>query len=214
MKKPDIKWFTILTICCVFSWTVASGQIVASETASGSAVAIFPACMTPLSGVSGTFAPSMPVTIGSGLTNFATVSADLYRGAQPTAEGFVMLKKLGIKTVVNLRAFHDDAKLMEGSGLAYFHITFEPWAPNMDEVIQFLKIVSDPKNRPVFVHCQHGADRTGTMVAIYRMVMQDWTFKQALDELPNFGFHRIWSNLKTFISSLDIRTIKDRVQQR
>lgn len=146
--------------------------------------------------------PALPENGLPGLSNFATVSADLYRGAQPTAEGFRTLARLGIKTVVNLRAFHDDAKLIQGTGLDYVHITFEPWNPERGEVLSFLKIMADPLRRPVFVHCQHGADRTGTMVAAYRMVFQRWSLDQALVELPNFGFHRIWSNLKTFLRSL------------
>jgi len=149
-----------------------------------------------------TTVPAVPVDLSPGLTNFATVSADLYRGAQPTAEGFRTLAKLGVKTVVNLRAFHDDAKLIDGTGLGYVHITFEPWNPERGEVITFLKIMADSARRPVFVHCQHGADRTGTMVAAYRMVFQRWSLEQALAELPNFGFHRIWSNLKTFLRTL------------
>ncbi|MFZ2960356.1 MAG: dual specificity protein phosphatase family protein [Candidatus Ozemobacteraceae bacterium] len=156
----------------------------------------------------------LPVNIGRGLTNFATVSADLYRGAQPTADGFKTLEAMGIKTVINLRAFHDDAKLLVGTGLNYVHITFEPWSPNVDEVILFLKIVADPSKRPVFVHCQHGADRTGTMVAFYRMINQNWTCAKALEELPRFGFHRIWSNLKIFMSSLNIPTLQELVKKR
>lgn len=149
-----------------------------------------------------TAVPAVPVDLLPGLSNFATVSADLYRGAQPTAEGFRTLAKLGVKTIVNLRAFHDDAKLIEGTGLGYVHIIFEPWNPERGEIITFLKIMADPARRPVFVHCQHGADRTGTMVAAYRMVFQRWSLQQALAELPNFGFHRVWSNLKTFLRSL------------
>ena len=153
--------------------------------------------------------PAQPVDLLPGLTNFATVSADLYRGAQPTNEGFRALARMGVKTVVNLRAFHDDAKLLEGTGLGYVHITFEPWKPDPREVATFLKILTDPARRPVFVHCQHGADRTGTMVAAYRMVFQGWTLEQALAELPNFGFHRVWSNLKTFLRGLSFETLRN-----
>ena len=152
--------------------------------------------------------PAQPADLLPGLTNFATVSADLYRGAQPTAEGFRALARMGVKTVVNLRAFHDDAKLLEGTGLGYVRITFEPWKPNPREVATFLNILADPARRPVFVHCQHGADRTGTMVAAYRMVFQGWTLEQALAELPNFGFHRVWSNLKTFLRGLSFETLR------
>ncbi|MFH1260278.1 MAG: dual specificity protein phosphatase family protein [Elusimicrobiota bacterium] len=124
-----------------------------------------------------------------GLENFAKVSETLYRGAQPTALGFAELKKMGVKTVVNLRGFHSDKKLLRGLGFKYVHISFKPWHPEDEDIIKFLKVVTNPDNCPIFIHCQHGADRTGTMVAVYRMYVQGWTYEKALSELPKFGFH-------------------------
>lgn len=64
-----------------------------------------------------------------GLTNYAKVSEALHRGAQPTAEGFAELKKMGIKTVVNLRSFHSDRGKLQGTGLQYVHIYCKAWHP-------------------------------------------------------------------------------------
>jgi len=74
-----------------------------------------------------------------------------------------------------------------------------------------LKIVSDPKNQPVLVHCQHGADRTGTMVAIYRVYAEGWSMTEAMQELPRFGFHSIWRNLRFYLEHLDLAALRAKV---
>jgi protein tyrosine phosphatase (PTP) superfamily phosphohydrolase (DUF442 family) len=143
-----------------------------------------------------------------GLPNFAKISDALYRGAQPTREGFLELKKMGVRTVVNLRTAHSDKELMTGLGLKYVSISFKPWHAEDEDVIPFLKVVANPQHQPVFVHCQHGADRTGTMVAIYRVCVQGWDMKQAMEELPRFGFHSIWENLRRYLLALDAVAMK------
>ena len=89
------------------------------------------------------------------------------------------------------------------------------WHPEEKEVIRFLRIVTNPKQTTVLVHCQHGADRTGTMCALYRVVEQGWTKEQAIEEMTQggFGFHRIWSNLIQWIDTLDIEGIKKKVYE-
>ncbi len=143
-----------------------------------------------------------------GIVGFAKISDDLYRGAQPAAEGFLELKKRGIKTIVNLRSFHDDQKLITGAGFQYFHIHAKPWHPETQDVVQFLKIIADPQNRPVYVHCQQGVDRTGWMVAVYRMVIQGWNKDDAIGEMKSFGFHSVWTDIPDYLSHLDPATIK------
>lgn len=143
-----------------------------------------------------------------GLTNFAKVSDVLYRGAQPTKEGFAELKKLGVKTVINLRAKHSDEAIIKGLDLKYFSIPINTWSLDNKHTAQFLNIVLDKANQPVFVHCQHGSDRTGTMVAVYRVYAQKWKAEDAIKELPVFGFHKIWVNLKKYLRSLDIKKLE------
>jgi len=116
----------------------------------------------------------------AGCPNAYQVSDILYRGAQPTSEGFQQLEKQGIKTVVNLRSMHSDRDELKGAKLDYIHIEMQAWDPEQDQVEEFLKIITDPARQPVFVHCQHGADRTGAMVAVYRIVVQGWTKEKAL----------------------------------
>jgi protein tyrosine phosphatase (PTP) superfamily phosphohydrolase (DUF442 family) len=146
-----------------------------------------------------------------GAPNLAQVDAGLWRSAQPTAEGFKNLKALGIRTVISLRRLADDRTPLKGLGLRYVHIHFSPWHAEDEDVVRFLKVVSDPRNQPVLVHCQHGADRTGTMVAIYRAYAQAWPLTEAMQELPRFGFHSIWANLKSYLVHLDLRALRDEV---
>ena len=145
-----------------------------------------------------------------GVPNLHKVSDQLYRSAQPSAVGMRNLSKLGIKTVINLRSFHSDRELLEGSGLDYEHIYMKTWHPEREDVVKFLRIMADPKRTPVLLHCQHGADRTGAMSAIYRIVVQGWSKEKALREMTegDFGFHEIWSNLLAWINQLDLDSIK------
>ena len=145
------------------------------------------------------------------LPNFHRVSDALYRGAQPTsAEGFRHLQEMGIKTVVNLRSAHSDRKLLAGTDLAYESIDMKAWHAEDEDVVRFLKIVTDPDRQPVFVHCQHGADRTGTMCAIYRIVVQGWDKEDAIREMTQggFGYHPIWTNLPKYLRTLDVQAIR------
>jgi len=152
-----------------------------------------------------------PLTRG-GLPNLHKVSATLYRGAQPTAEGMRELKKMGVKTVVNLRSFHSDRDEIGQTPLAYEHITMKAWHAEDKEIVRFLRIVTDESRTPVFVHCQHGADRTGTMCAIYRIAVEGWTKGEAIREMTEggYGFHEGWQNLIEYIRKLDIQDTKRR----
>ena len=94
---------------------------------------------------------------------------------------------MGIKTIINLRSFHSDRDEIGQAALAYEHIYMKAWHPEEKEVVRLLKIVTDPKRTPVLVHCQHGADRTGTMVAVYRIAVQGWSKAEAIRELTQGG---------------------------
>ena len=165
---------------------------------------------------------AVPVAANPGLPNLHRVGATLYRSAQPTPEGFVFLGKRPslaqadrpIKTVVSLRAFNDDAPpAVARAGLRFEQIRCKTWHPEDEDVIKFLRIATTPALQPVLVHCQHGSDRTGTMVAIYRVTHDGWSKAQAIDEMVNggFGFHPLWQNLRRYIERLDVEAIKRQV---
>ena len=152
---------------------------------------------------------AQPVKL-SGVPNLYRVSGELYRGDQPSPQGMQNLKDLGLKTIINLRSFHSDRDEIGETGLTYEHIYMKAWHPEEKEAARFLKIVTDPKRTPVLVHCQHGADRTGTMIAVYRIIVQDWSKAEAIREMTEggFRFHWIWSNLPQWVQELDIDRIK------
>jgi len=148
-----------------------------------------------------------------GLANFYRVSDELYRGQQPDDEGFEQLARMGIRTVVNLRSFHGESDRVERAGLAYEHIYMKAWHPEEKDLVRFLRIVTDPARTPVFVHCQHGSDRTGTMCAAYRVVVCGWSKQEALAEMTQggFGFHEMWGNLEEYIAGLDVPALRRQV---
>jgi protein tyrosine phosphatase (PTP) superfamily phosphohydrolase (DUF442 family) len=147
-----------------------------------------------------------------GVPNLHKVSDTLYRSAQPSAEGMKNLKAMGIETVINLRSFHSDRDEIGDTGLAYEHIHMKAWHAEEEDAVKFLQIVTNPKRSPVLVHCQHGADRTGTVCALYRVAVDGWTKEEALKEMMEggFGFHGIWENLIQWINRLDIEGIKQK----
>ncbi len=145
-----------------------------------------------------------------GLPNLHKVSDDLYRGAQPTAEGVERLKALGVRTIVSLRSSDTDKNLPIPLEITYEHIPMTAWRPNDRDVVRFLRIVGDENRLPVFVHCRRGADRTGMMVAIYRIAVQGWDKEQAIAEMTQggFRFNSGWQNLVRYVRDLDIEAIR------
>ena len=152
---------------------------------------------------------AQPVTL-AGAPNLHKVGDTLYRGAQPTAEGMKNLSSMGVATVVSLRAFNSDEDELKGLSMRNHRIRMKTWHPEYEDVVKFLKIATDPAQAPVFVHCQHGADRTGTMCAIYRIAVQGWTKEEALREMREggYGFHEIWGNLPAWIAKLDVGKLR------
>jgi protein tyrosine phosphatase (PTP) superfamily phosphohydrolase (DUF442 family) len=146
-----------------------------------------------------------------GLRNLARVDKGLWRSYQPRRRGFEQLKKLGVKTVVSLRMTRSDRKYLEGLGLRYRRIPITPWKANEARLLEVLKIITDPRNQPVHVHCKHGADRTGLVIALYRVVVQGWSKDRALRELSRFGFHSVWKNLKRTLERIDVAAFRKRL---
>jgi len=145
-----------------------------------------------------------------GVPNLHKISASLYRSAQPTAAGMRQLEAMGIRTVINLRSFHSDRDAIGDAALASEHITMKAWHPEEKELVRFLRLVTTPAVLPALVHCQHGADRTGLMCAVYRLVICGWTRQEALREMTEggFGYHEVWVNLPRYLESLDIASLR------
>ena len=140
------------------------------------------------------------------LPNFAVVAPGIYRGAAPTAKGLAELKKLGVAHVIDLRIERkgqdEEAAAAKRLGLERTRIRMGREAPTKAQVKEFMDIIRQAKAKPVFIHCQHGADRTGAMVGIYRAVDCGWKFDDIWKEMRRYGF-------KTYLAEL-----KDSVRQR
>ncbi len=142
-----------------------------------------------------------------GLPNLYKISADLYRGGQPEKSGIEELKKLGIKTIINFRTSNKDQRLIKGYTFNYYHLPMNAFFPRKEKFSRFLEIVSDPAKVPVFIHCKHGADRTGVAAALYRIKIQKWNPDEAINEMVNGGyhFHKIHNHLKSFIKEFEFK---------
>ena len=135
-----------------------------------------------------------------GLTNVGRVANGIFRGAQPKSEGYATLKAMGVRTVINLRTRHGEREAVEAAGMRYVEIPMsflrkaDPAA-----VRKTLSVMTDPGNQPVFVHCSVGTDRTGVVVAVYRMEVDGWSEAEAEAEMVAFGFQEVFSQLKEFV---------------
>lgn len=136
----------------------------------------------------------------TGLTNVGRVAPGVYRGAQPEAAGYATLKKMGIRSVINLRTSMSERAQVEAAGMQSFEVPMEMSRDGLRaKVDRAVALMADPANQPVFVHCRHGQDRTGIVVAAYRMKIQGWPLADAEAEMQAFGFNNIWINFKRFI---------------
>lgn len=127
-----------------------------------------------------------------GITNFGEVTPTLFRGGQPNETGFQALAKMGIDIVVDARGDRSDSegKDVRRLGMQYVAIPWHCPFPHDDVFARFLKLLQDNPNKKVFVHCRLGDDRTGMMIASYRMADEGWTADEAMLEMQHFGFSR------------------------
>ncbi|MHC4607521.1 MAG: fused DSP-PTPase phosphatase/NAD kinase-like protein, partial [Planctomycetota bacterium] len=121
---------------------------------------------------------AQPVEV-DGIPNVAKIHDGIYRGGQPGKKGYLWLKEQGFKTVVNFRRYHDETEKVEAQGLKAVWLPMDAGAfgstpPTDEQLKQFFGIILDPALQPVYFHCAHGSDRTGTMGAIYRMEVDGW----------------------------------------
>ena len=135
-----------------------------------------------------------------GLNNVGRVAPGIYRGAQPRPEGYATLKRMGVRTVINLRSKHGERKAVEAAGMRAVEVPIDTLERiDAGAVRKAVALMADPANWPVFVHCAHGRDRTGVVVAVYRMDVDGWSEADAESEMQSFGFNDVWRHLKKFV---------------
>jgi tyrosine-protein phosphatase SIW14 len=148
--------------------------------------------------------PSSTAVASIRIDNFGKINDHYYRGAQPDDRDYGDLAALGIRTVIDLTrdGSAKERGLVEGVGMTFYRIpmTTSDW-PSEAAVTQYLELVNDPANQPVYVHCQGGRHRTGVMTAVYRMTEDGWTADQAYAEMKHFDFEGFPGHptLKTFV---------------
>lgn len=136
-----------------------------------------------------------PVLAGSsapGINNFHQVNEHLYRGAQPTPGGLEYLAKLGVKTVLDLRENGErsskEAELVTSLGMRYINVPMTGLTPpTSTEITRILVLLEAPTAGAIFVHCMRGADRTGAVIAAYRIDHDHWDNGRALNEAMSLG---------------------------
>src|SRR5215510_11480041 len=125
------------------------------------------------------------------IKNFGCINESFYRGAQPKEKDYTDLASMGVKTVIDLQREGNAGEkgLVESQGMKFFRIPMSDKSqPTADQAELFLKIVNDPANQPVFVHCAGGRHRTGAMSAIYRITHDGWTADRAFSEMKQYDF--------------------------
>jgi protein tyrosine/serine phosphatase len=152
---------------------------------------------------------AVPMSL-DGVPNLHQITPTLYRSEQPTALGFKNLEKLGIRTVINLRAFNSDDDEVRGTSLRTERVRILTWNVDDDQVIAVMRMLRNTGNGPFLIHCQHGADRTGLMSAMYRILEQGWTVDDALAELTGggYGYHAVWKNILRYVRSADVEKLR------
>jgi tyrosine-protein phosphatase SIW14 len=138
--------------------------------------------------------------------NFHRVDDKVWRSGQPEKKDFPKLKKLGFKEILNLREWHDDARKAGNTALCLHRVPMDTGDLREKDLLQAVKILRDSPG-PILVHCWHGSDRTGTVVALYRMVVNGWTRERAIAEFitPAYGYHaKTYPELRKYLECVDI----------
>lgn len=146
-----------------------------------------------------------------GLSNFGRVSNSLFRGAQPTSNGYSTLRNMGVSVIVNFRdeprEIAEEKRQVESTGMKYVGI---PWRgrdqPSDSQVAQFLQLVRANPNDKIFVHCKAGADRTGLMIAAYRVALEHKAVTEAVAEMHQYHYKWFFlPHLERYVRSLPQR---------
>jgi tyrosine-protein phosphatase SIW14 len=153
------------------------------------------------------FAGNLPV---AGVPNFHQVNEHVFRGGQPSAEAWPALANLGVKTVIDLRrpdehSTAEEARAVEAAGMRYVNVPMKGVvAPTNEQIAKVLGMLDS--NEPVFVHCRRGSDRTGAVIACYR-IQHGWQSKQALNEAKSLGMSWTQMGLKDYVKAFIPATI-------
>lgn len=147
------------------------------------------------------------------LKNLHQLNDSIFRSDQPDSLDIELLKELGIKSLLNLRRYYNDTIFIgKNSGLNLYHVKMYAHCFTNKKIIDALKIIKNAP-KPLLIHCKHGSDRTGVVIAMYRIVFDNFSKKEALKELrnKNYGFHRIFINIPLYIKTVKTDKIRSKL---
>lgn len=145
--------------------------------------------------------------------NLYKINDVLYRAEQPSKKGFKEMELIGVKSILNLRRLRNNKKKAKDFNFNLVHYPIKTKVLNEEDIFNALHVIKNAE-KPVLVHCWHGSDRTGTIVAAYRMVIENWSKEEAIKEfqLENLGYHyKMYPNLLVLLNNLDIQKMKSRL---
>ncbi|MFC0180673.1 tyrosine-protein phosphatase [Thorsellia kenyensis] len=145
--------------------------------------------------------------------NFHPVAPGIFRSAQPDELMMNNLTSIGFKSVLNLRQWHDDTDETKNTYLELGRVPMDAANITDEKIIEALKFIKNA-NKPVLIHCWHGSDRTGVVVAMYRLVFEGVSKEEVIKELkiPEYGYHKIiYANIERYLDEVDVEQIKKAV---
>ena len=147
--------------------------------------------------------------------NFYQISADVFRSEQPDVNLVPQLKQNRIDVVINLRSSDLDSKQLKNQNLKLIHIPINTWSMSREDLLQVMFEIQQAKafEQKILIHCYHGSDRTGASIAMYRIIFEDWSTQEALDEMKygGYGFHPIWINIEKIFTPENIKWIREQL---
>ena len=147
-----------------------------------------------------------------GVGNCFRLEEGLYRSEQPTRQGLANLEKEGINNLLSLRPSPDNL-LACATMLRCHSVPMNAFCVDEEALVEALSVMVAARNRPLVVHCYHGADRTGLVCAAYRIVVQGWPKEKAIDEMLHggYGFHGFFTNIVRYIRKMKVEEIRCRL---
>lgn len=147
--------------------------------------------------------------------NFYQISQTVYRSEQPSAEAITELEKNRIDIVINLRSRDKDQSVLANQSFKLVHVPINTWAINRNDLLMVMQTIqaAEQKKQKVLIHCYHGSDRTGASVAMYRIIFENWSIDDALNEMKHggYGFHPIWVNIEKLFTPENVKWIREQL---
>ena len=151
---------------------------------------------------------------GAAVKNCFKVSDDIYRSAQPAGETAAAMKEMGIKSILNLRHYHpEDSEEFKKTGIILYSYKMDAGSASIKDLTEVLKIIQNAP-KPILIHCHYGSDRTGFIIAGYRMVIMGWTAEKAIEELRKggYGYHELeFPHIMKELREMDVQAVRNAV---